>query len=401
MSRSRGRVLIGITGSIAAFKIAEVTSALVKSGIDVQVIMTASAAHFIGGDTFSVLTGKRVYKDLFSPFDEGKIVHVELSREYDLFLIAPASANTISKIANGIADNLLTTTCLGFSPNNVIFAPAMNTRMYENPIIQENMKKLKKLGYRFIEPDSGILACREVGKGRLASWEEIVEYVKTLLYKSKDFMGKKALITAGPTREPIDPVRFITNYSSGKMGYAIARALRDRGADVVLITGPTHLIPPGGMKVLQVETAIEMHRAVMDMVKDVDIFISAAAVSDFGPRDFSKEKIKKGESSDLLIHLKKNPDILKEVSRIKKSDQIIVGFAAETEDLFENAKKKIEEKQLDFIVANKIGDKGAGFEVDTNRVTIIEKDGNLYRYPLLPKDEVAHIILTHILKILK
>ncbi len=401
MSRSRGRVLIGITGSIAAFKIAEVTSALVKSGIDVQVIMTASAVHFIGGDTFSVLTGKRVYKDLFSPFDEGKIVHVELSREYDLFLIAPASANTISKIANGIADNLLTTTCLGFSPNNVIFAPAMNTRMYENPIIQENIKKLKKLGYRFIEPDSGILACREVGKGRLASWEEIVEYIKTLLYKSKDFMGKKALITAGPTREPIDPVRFITNHSSGKMGYAIARALRDRGADVVLITGPTHLIPPGGMKVLQVETAIEMHRAVMDMVKDVDIFISAAAVSDFRPRDFSKEKIKKGESSDLLIHLKKNPDILKEVSRIKKSDQIIVGFAAETEDLFENAKKKIEEKQLDFIVANKIGDKGAGFEVDTNRVTIIEKDGNLYRYPLLPKDEVAHIILTHILKILK
>ena len=401
MSRSRGRVLIGITGSIAAFKIAEVTSALVKSGIDVQVIMTASAAHFIGGDTFSVLTGKRVYKDLFSPFDEGKIVHVELSREYDLFLIAPASANTISKIANGIADNLLTTTCLGFPPNNVIFAPAMNTRMYENPIIQENMKKLKKLGYRFIEPDSGILACREVGKGRLASWEEIVEYIKTLLYKSKDFMGKKALITAGPTREPIDPVRFITNHSSGKMGYAIARALRDRGADVVLITGPTHLIPPGDIKVLQVETAIEMHRAVMDMVKDVDIFISAAAVSDFRPRDFLKEKIKKGESSDLLIHLKKNPDILKEVSRIKKSDQIIVGFAAETEDLFENAKKKIEEKQLDFIVANKIGDKGAGFEVDTNRITIIEKDGNLYRYPLLPKDEVAHIILTHILKILK
>ncbi len=401
MSRSRGRVLIGITGSIAAFKIAEVTSALVKSGIDVQVIMTASAVHFIGGDTFSVLTGKRVYKDLFSPFDEGKIVHVELSREYDLFLIAPASANTISKIANGIADNLLTTTCLGFPPNNVIFAPAMNTRMYENPIIQENIKKLKKLGYRFIEPDSGILACREVGKGRLASWEEIVEYIKTLLYKSKDFMGKKALITAGPTREPIDPVRFITNHSSGKMGYAIAKALRDRGADVMLITGPTHLIPPGDIKVLQVETAIEMHRAVMDMVKDVDIFISAAAVSDFRPRDFSKEKIKKGESSDLLIHLKKNPDILKEVSRIKKSDQIIVGFAAETEDLFENAKKKIEEKQLDFIVANKIGDKGAGFEVDTNRVTIIEKDGNLYRYPLLPKDEVAHIILTHILKILK
>ncbi len=401
MSRSRGRVLIGITGSIAAFKIAEVTSALVKSGIDVQVIMTASAVHFIGGDTFSVLTGKRVYKDLFSPFDEGKIVHVELSREYDLFLIAPASANTISKIANGIADNLLTTTCLGFPPNNVIFAPAMNTRMYENPIIQENIKKLKKLGYRFIEPDSGILACREVGKGRLASWEEIVEYIKTLLYKSKDFMGKKALITAGPTREPIDPVRFITNHSSGKMGYAIAKALRDRGADVMLITGPTHLIPPGDIKVLQVETAIEMHRAVMDMVKDVDIFISAAAVSDFRPRDFLKEKIKKGESSDLLIHLKKNPDILKEVSRIKKSDQIIVGFAAETEDLFENAKKKIEEKQLDFIVANKIGDKGAGFEVDTNRVTIIEKDGNLYRYPLLPKDEVAHIILTHILKILK
>ena len=395
------KVLIGITGSIAAFKMAEVVSTLVKKKINVQVVMTEAAMHFIGRETFSALTGKKVYSELFSPFDAGKIVHVDLSKDYDIFLIAPASADIISKIAHGIADDMLTTTVLGFLPENVIIAPAMNTRMYENPIIQQNIEKLKHLGYKFIEPSEGVLACREVGKGRLAPWEEIVKYVEYLLNKKNDFKGKKILITAGPTREPIDPVRFITNYSSGKMGYRLAEIARGRGADVTLVTGPTCLTPPYGVNVVHVERAIEMYNSVMSEIDKADIFISAAAVVDFKPKDYRESKIKKEKEGNMVIEFERNPDILKEVSIQKKPWQIVVGFAAETDSLLQNAKKKIEEKNLNLIVANKIGEKGSGFGGDTNKVTIIEKNGKFYEYPLLTKYEVADVILSHIANLLK
>ncbi len=398
---SKSKVLIGITGSIAAFKMAEVVSTLVKDGFDVQVLMTEAATSFVGEDTFSALTEKRVYKDLFSPFDQGRILHVEFSREYDLFLIAPATANILGKIAHGIADDFITTTLLGFSPPQVIFAPAMNTRMYENPIVQENIEKLKKMGYRFIEPDEGVLACKEVGRGRLAPWEEIVNFVKELLVRKEDFKGKKILITAGPTRESIDPVRFITNHSSGKMGYRLAEVARDRGAEVFLVTGPTHLIPPSGVEVIKVESAVDMYNAVMERFSDIDIFISAAAVADFRPKKYVKAKIKKEDKDTVYIELVRNPDILKEVSFKKRGDQIVVGFAAETEDLIRNAKRKMEEKNLDLIVANKVGEPDSGFEVETNRVTLIHRDGSMKEYPLLSKMEVADIILSHILKIVK
>ncbi len=400
-SKNKKRVLIGITGSIAAFKIAEVVSALVKEGIDVQVIMTEAAAFFVGSDTFSALTEKRVYTKLFSPLDEGKILHVELSREHDLFLIAPATANIIGKVAHGIADDLLTTTCLGFSPSQVVFAPAMNTRMYENPIVQKNIRKLKELGYRFIEPEEGVLACKEVGKGRLAPWEEIVRFVKSILFREEDFKGKKILITAGPTREPIDPVRFITNRSSGKMGYKLAEAARDRGAEVTLVSGPTTLSFPYGVRVIRVERALEMYEVVLKEFPRADIFISAAAVSDFRPKEYVSSKIKKENRDVLSIELTRNPDILKEVAQRKKNGQIVVGFAAETEELIKNAIKKIKEKEIDLIVANRIGEKDSGFESDTNKVTIIDKTGKINDYPLLPKDEVAELILSHISNLMK
>ncbi len=399
--KSKGKVLVGITGSIAAFKVAEVVSALTKEGIDTQVVMTKSATFFVGKDTFSSLTGKRVYTELFSPLDAGKIPHVELSREYDLLLIAPATADIIGKISHGIADDFLTTTFLGFSPRKVVIAPAMNTRMYENPFVQENIKILKAKGYRFIEPEEGLLACKEVGRGRLAPWEDIVKYVKSLLLKRDDLKDKKVLVTAGPTRESIDPVRFITNRSSGKMGYKLAEVARDMSADVVLISGPTYLDPPFGVDFIRVESAEEMFNAVMERISQVDIFISAAAVSDFRPKEYTSSKIKKDKENGMIIELVRNPDILKEVSKKKRKGQIIVGFAAETDDLIKNAEKKIKEKKLDLIVANKVGEVGSGFESDTNKVIIIENSGKITKYPTLPKIEVAEIILSHIAKIEK
>ncbi len=400
--KNKGKVLVGVTGSIAAFKIAEVVSALVKKGIETQVIMTKSAAFFIGEDTFSSLTGKRVYKELFSPLDAGRIPHVELSREYDLFLIAPATADIIGKISHGIADDFLTTTFLGFSPKKVVIAPAMNTRMYENPFVQENIKKLKRVGYRFIEPGEGLLACKEVGKGRLAPWEDIVKYIESLLFRKNDLAGRKILVTAGPTREAIDPVRFITNRSSGKMGYRIAEVAKERGADVILISGPTYLTPPPGVETIKVESALDMYNAVMEKISWADIFISAAAVSDFRPKEYVDSKIKKGQRDGLTIELVRNPDILKEVSKKRRSNQIIVGFAAETDELLGNAQKKMSEKDLDLIVANKVGDTvDSGFESDTNKVTIVKRNGKTIEYPTLPKEEVADIILSHIVKIEK
>ena len=398
--KNKSGVLVGITGGIAAFKLAEVVSALVKKGIDVQVIMTENATQFIGEETFSALTGKRVYKDLFSSFSEGRILHVEFSGNYKIFLIAPATANIIGKIAHGIADDFITTTCLGFSPDNVVIAPAMNTRMYENPMVQENIRKLKDKGYKFIEPESGILACKEEGKGRLADWKVIVDYVEQLLEETKDYKGKKVLVSAGPTRESIDPVRFITNRSSGKMGYAIAKRARDRGADVILVSGPTSIEPPYGIDVIWVESAVDMYNEIVNQVTDVDIFISAAAVSDFRPADYVDKKIKKEAKDEVVLRLIRNPDILKEVSMKKKKEQIFVGFSAETHDLLENAKKKMNEKNLDLIVANKIGKKGSGFEADTNKISIIDREGNITVYPLLTKDKVADIILSKALEVI-
>ncbi|HID15368.1 MAG TPA: bifunctional phosphopantothenoylcysteine decarboxylase/phosphopantothenate--cysteine ligase CoaBC, partial [Candidatus Atribacteria bacterium] len=278
--------------------------------------------------------------------------------------------------------------------------PAMNTRMYENPMVQENIRKLKDKGYKFIEPESGILACKEEGKGRLADWKVIVDYVEQLLEETKDYKGKKVLVSAGPTRESIDPVRFITNRSSGKMGYAIAKRARDRGADVILVSGPTSIEPPYGIDVIWVESAMDMYNEIVNQVTDVDIFISAAAASDFRPADYVDKKIKKEAKDEVVLRLIRNPDILKEVSMKKKKEQIFVGFSAETHDLLENAKKKMDEKNLDLIVANKIGKKGSGFEADTNKISIIDREGNITVYPLLTKDKVADIILSKALEVI-
>ena len=330
----------------------------------------------------------------------GKLPHIELSRVNKLFLIAPATANIIGKMANGIADDLLTTTFLGFPPEKVIIAPAMNSRMYDNPIVQENIKRLANQGYKFIEPESGFLACREEGKGRLASVSKIVEVIESMLLDKQDLVGKKILITAGPTKEPIDDVRFISNHSTGKMGYALAKMARNRGAVVFLVSGPTMLEPPSGVNIFYTDTAMSMYRKVKELFIDSDIFISAAAVSDFRPEEFINGKIKKENKNTLTLNLVRNIDILKEMGR-EKGEKIVVGFAAESDHLMENSKRKIKEKNLDLIIANPINEKGAGFGEDTNKIKIIDKNGNISDYPLLSKEKVADVIFDKISEFLK
>lgn len=391
-------VVIGVSGGIAVYKTLDVVSRLRKLGVNVNVIMTKSATEFVTPLSFQSLSQNYVVCDMFEDPKTWDVEHISLAKRADVFLIAPATANVIGKIANGIADDMLTTTVMA-TKAKVLIAPAMNTNMYENPILQRNINTLKELGYNFVEPESGRLACGDTGKGKLASPETIVDEVVKLLSKGQDLKGKSIIVTAGPTVESIDPMRYITNSSTGKMGYSIAKEAIERGADVTLITGPTNLTPPQNLKKLvKIESAKDMYEAVLENLDENDVVIKSAAVADYKPKNYSNKKIKKSDD-DLVIELDRNKDIAQEIGKIK-NNKILVGFAAETNDLIENASLKIKKKNLDFIVANDLTKEGAGFGVDTNIVKIIDKEGNITEYPKMKKEEVANIILDKIKELL-
>ena len=391
------KVLLGVTGSIAAYKAAEIVSLLKKRGAEVFVIMTESATKFIQPLTFSTLSGNPVIDNLFSTNDKIVVKHISLAEWADLILIAPATANIIGKIANGIADDMLTTTVMAFKAK-VLFTPAMNKNMISNPLYQQNAEKLAALGYEFIDSEYGRLACGETGEGRLANIEDIVDKVGYTLTFKDDYRGKIVLITASCTREPIDKVRFVSNYSSGKMGFALAKIARARGAKVILITGPTCLPAPKGVTTISIESAEEMKKAVFECFPEADIIISAAAVADFRPKEVFAGKIKKEKNKNPLIELERTPDILYELGK-KKGNKILVGFAAETENMAAHALKKLKEKRLDLIVANDISAKEAGFGSDKNRARLINSKGTARELPLMPKIDMAEKILDEILKI--
>ena len=391
-------VVIGVSGGIAVYKTLDVVSRLRKLGVNVNVIMTKSATEFVTPLSFQSLSQNYVVCDMFEDPKTWDVEHISLAKRADVFLIAPATANVIGKIANGIADDMLTTTVMA-TKAKVLIAPAMNTNMYENPILQRNINTLKELGYNFVEPESGRLACGDTGKGKLASPETIVDEVVKLLSKGQDLKGKSIIVTAGPTIESIDPMRYITNRSTGKMGYSIAKEAIERGADVTLITGPTNLTPPQNLKKLvKIESAKDMYEAVLENLDENDVVIKSAAVADYKPKNYSNKKIKKSDD-DLAIELDRNKDIAQEIGKIK-NNKILVGFAAETNDLIENASLKIKKKNLDFIVANDLTKEGAGFGVDTNIVKITDKEGNITEYPKMKKEEVANIILDKIKELL-
>ncbi|TFG91266.1 MAG: bifunctional phosphopantothenoylcysteine decarboxylase/phosphopantothenate--cysteine ligase CoaBC [Candidatus Atribacteria bacterium] len=391
------KILLGVTGSIAAYKAAEIVSSLKKKGADVFVIMTESATKFVQPLTFSTLSGNPVVDNLFSINDKIIVKHISLAQWADLILIAPATANIIGKIAQGIADDMLTTTVMA-SNTKVIFAPAMNKNMISNPLYQQNVEKLTALGYEFIDSEYGQLACGELGEGRLANIEDIVNKVGYVLTFKNDYKGKTVLVTASCTREPIDKVRFLSNYSSGKMGFALAKIARARGAKVILITGSTCLPAPKGITTVSIETAEEMKKEVFKYFSESDIIISAAAVADFRPKEVFAGKIKKQKDENPLIELERTSDILYELGK-KKGDKILVGFAAETENMEANALKKLKEKRLDLIIANDISLKDAGFTSDKNKAILINSKGIVQELPLMPKIDMAGKILDEILKI--
>ena len=379
-------VVLGVTGGIAVYKALDVISALRKKDVDVRVIMTKSATEFVTPLTFQSMSQNIVTTDMFAEPKAWEIQHISLAKRADVFLVAPATANIIGKVANGIADDMLSTTIMA-TRAKVVFAPAMNTNMYTNPIVQENIAKLKKLGYEFVEPASGRLACGDEGKGKLAPASDIVEKVLSELYDKKDLIGKKVLVTAGPTRANIDPVRFISNRSTGKMGYAIAEEARDRGAEVVLVSGPTNEAAPYGINVIKINTNEEMRSEVLKHFETSDIVIKSAAVADYKAKEYSENKIKKG-NGNLEIILTRDNDILKELGE-KKSGQILVGFAAESQNVIENAKGKLIKKNLDYIVANDITSKDSGFASNDNRVTIVTREGQELSLEKMSKREVA------------
>lgn len=387
-------VVLGVTGGIAAYKAAEITSRLVKLGADVKVIMTEHAQKFVGPVTFQAISNNPVVTDMFAPPTRWDVEHIALAKAADLFIIAPASANFIGKMNAGIADDMLTTTVMA-TRAPVLIAPAMNVGMYENPVTQRNMNALKELGIHFIEPGEGFLACGDVGKGRLEDPAKIVERGVEILLSTDELKGKKVLVTAGPTREAIDPVRYMTNHSSGKMGYAIAREARLRGAEVVLVSGAKELDAPSGVTVIEIDSADEMFNAVMDNA-NADIIVKAAAVADYRPANPSEIKIKK-VPGDMALPLTRNKDILFELGQMKDK-QYLVGFAAETNDVIENAQQKMKKKNLDLIVANDITAAGAGFKGNTNVVTILHKNGEQKALSLMSKEEVATNILEAIIK---
>lgn len=382
-------ILLGVCGGIAAYKAADLCRMLSREGAAVRVIMTASAREFIAPLTFSALTGNPVMSGTFDDSSDTALTHIDLANKADLFLVAPATANMIAKFAVGLADDLLSTTALVVTCP-VIVAPAMNVHMYAKGIVQDNLKVLKERGWYVVEPEEGALACGAVGKGRLATLETIVSFCRRAL-SSQDFTGKKILVTAGGTREPLDPVRFISNYSSGKMGYALARAAWERGAMVTLISA-AQAPPPVGVDYIQVQTASEMLAAVMELYGETDIVIKAAAVADFRPVEKAAGKIKKGSLKEWTIQLEAVPDILGILGEAKDK-QLLIGFAAETDDLIKNAKEKLKSKNIDLIVANDITSKGSGFGSDTNEVTLVFPDGRLVELPCLLKYDVANHIL--------
>lgn len=379
-------VVVGVSGGVAVYKALDVISRLRKKDVEVHVIMTKSATEFVTPLSFQSLSQNMVITDMFAEPKAWEIQHISLAKKADLMLTVPATANIIGKVANGIADDMLSTTIMA-TKAPVVFCPAMNTNMYENPIVQRNISLLKELGYEFIEPASGRLACGDEGKGKLQDTEIIAEETLRRLHSTKDLLGKKVVVTAGPTIVSIDPVRILTNRSSGKMGYSIAEEARDRGAEVVLISGPTSLRKPNGIKVIDIKTNEDMFNAIKNEFKDADIVIKSAAVADYKAKNYSNEKIKK-TGDDLNLIFERDRDILKTLGDMKKN-QILVGFAAESSNLKENAKGKLERKNLDYIVANDISKSETGFASDENKVTIISKSGEEVSLEKMSKREVA------------
>lgn len=388
-------VVLAVTGSIAAYKIATLASQLSKLHANVQVIMTKNATNFINPITFETLTGNKCLVDTFDRNFQFSVEHVSLAKMADVVMIAPASANVIGKIAHGIADDMLTTTVMACKCKKIL-APAMNTNMFENPIVQDNLKTLERYGYEVIQPAVGLLACKDVGKGKMPEPEVLLEYILREIAYPKDLVGKKILVTAGPTQEPVDPVRYLTNHSTGKMGYAIARVCSFRGADVTLVTGRTSLSRPLFVDVAEVTTAREMYEAVTERFSDQDIVIKAAAVADYRPKEVSDEKVKKSDG-EMVIELERTDDILKYLGLHKREDQFLCGFSMETENMLGNSRAKLAKKNLDMIVANNLKVPGAGFAGDTNVVTLITQDGEV-DLPLLSKEETAVRILNKILE---
>lgn len=367
------KVVLGVTGSIAAYKMANVASMLVKQHCDVHVVLTKNGAEFITPVTFETLTKNPCLMDTFDRRDPAEIHHLTLGQSADLMLVAPASADILGKVAHGIADDLLSSTVVA-ATCPVMFAPAMNTYMYKNAIVQDNIRRLKSFGYEFIEPAVGHLACDAVGVGKLPEEKVLVEAVIRKLAGERDLSGRRILVTAGPTRESIDPVRFITNHSTGKMGYAVARRGAERGAEVTLVTGPVDLAPPEGVACIRVTTAQEMYQAVMDRADEQDLIIKAAAVADYRPRRVNAEKTKKQEGP-LVLELERTKDILAELGQKKRQDQCICGFSMETEDVLEHSRAKLKKKHVDMIAANSLRESGAGFGTDTNHLVLITEEG--------------------------
>ena len=387
-------VLLGVTGGIAAYKMANVASSLVKMGFNVHVIMTENATNFITPTTFETLTSNKCITDTFDRNFQFEVEHISLAKKADVVLIAPATANVIGKMANGIADDMLTTTLLACKCPKIV-APAMNTNMYENPIVRDNIAKLMMYGFKIIPADSGRLACGDTGKGKLPDESVLIEYIMRELCPKKDLMGKNILVTAGPTREALDPVRYITNHSTGKMGYAIARAAAFRGANVTLVSGPVNIDKPLFVNTVNVTSAKDMFNAVKDNYESQHIIIKAAAVADYTPSTVADNKIKKSDS-DMSISLDRTDDILKFLGENKKDNQFICGFSMETENLIENSRGKLERKNAEMIVANSLRTEGAGFGTDTNVVTLITKD-SVKECELMSKNEVADMILDAII----
>ena len=386
-------VLLCVSGSIAAYKIAYLASALKKLKADVHVLMTRNATNFINPITFETLTGNKCLVDTFDRNFEFSVEHVSLAKAADVVLVAPASANVIAKLAHGLADDMLTTTVLACTCRKII-SPAMNTRMFENPITQDNLKICEHYGMEVISPASGYLACGDTGAGKMPEPETLFEYILQELACEKDLAGKKVLVTAGPTREAIDPVRYITNHSTGKMGYAIAEAAAYRGADVTLVTGPVSIKPPLFVKTVPVESAKQMYEAVAGAAKEQDIIIKAAAVADYRPSHQAEDKIKKSEG-DMKIELERTDDILGWLGAHRREGQFLCGFSMETQNMLENSRAKLAKKNVDMIVANNLRIAGAGFGTDTNIVTVITKDG-AEELALMSKDQVAHELLNRI-----
>ena len=389
-------ILLLVTGGIAAYKMADVASMLVKQGADVHVCMTENATKFITAETFSVLTKNKVYTDVFdeNPDDYVNVPHISLGTSADLIMVAPATADIIGKIANGIADDMVSTVVLP-ARCPILIAPSMNVYMYENKIVQDNIEKLKRFGYKIIEPASGHLACGYDGKGKLPTPEALVDSIIYEIAEEKDLAGKKILVNAGSTCESLDPVRFITNHSSGKMGYAVARAAANRGAEVTLVSGPVSLSTPMGVDRIDITSAEDMYREMTANASEADIIIMSAAVADYTPEHTADEKIKKSDG-DMSVSLKRTNDILKTIGSNKSENQIIVGFSMETENVLENSRKKLESKNADMICAISLRTPGAGYQVDTNIITIITKDDET-ELPLMSKYDAANRILDKVL----